>query len=186
MLYQDFDIILNGARIRITPFLPTDAEPYARLMFGEMYDRFTCLLGKPPDTGLEKVLAHESEDEAHAIRPTDNDDFIGWITLQPDEKGRPDIGIHLHPNYQNQGIGHEAIALLSNRLHEVYGLKQVFIRTTEGNLQAQRAFEKMGAILDGTKPDYRLQRIVEKLPPSERTQAHDILYYHFDLPFIRK
>lgn len=186
MLYKDFDIILTGTRIRITTFLSTDTEPYARLMFGEMYDRFYQLLGKPPDTGLERVLARESEDEAHAIRPIDGDDFIGWITLQGDEQGRPDIGIHLYPDYQNQGIGYEAVALLSNRLCEVYGLKQVFIRTTEGNLQAQRAFEKMGAILDGTKPDYRVQRIVEKLPSSEWTQVHDILYYHIDLPLILK
>ena len=46
MLYKDFDLTLASDRIRITPLLTSDIEPYARLMFGVMYDRFTEVRSK--------------------------------------------------------------------------------------------------------------------------------------------
>lgn len=90
MLYQDWDILLTGKRIRITPMEKRDDEAYGRLMFGEHYDRFVEVLKDGSVTGIEKTLEHRASDETHAIRQTGDDQFIGWITLQRDNDGRPD------------------------------------------------------------------------------------------------
>ena len=95
-LYKDIDLTLASERIRITPLLSSDMEPYARLMFGDIYDLYVAATGKAPSVELEK----EHSDEIHALRLPDDDAFIGWITLQKDEEGRPDIGIHLIPEQQ--------------------------------------------------------------------------------------
>ena len=184
MLYKDFDIVLIGAHIRITPMIPSDEEPYARLMFGSMYDGFTERLGHPPETGLPKILAHEASDETHAIRPLSSDAFIGWIALQRDEEGRPDIGISLVPQYQNKGCGPEAIRLYSNYLHQAYGLDTVYLRVHETNHQSQRAMEKMGAVLDKTIPDPKEVAILEKLKDKLSYPPMNVHYYHLDLPIV--
>ena len=176
MLYRDFDIVLMGSRIRIVPMNSSDAEPYARLILGDIYDR----LDDVPETALPSVLAHEAPDETHAIRPMDNDTFIGWITLQRDED-RPDIGIHLIPEQQNQGIGPEAILLFANYLRDTYGLKKVFFRTHETNKQCQRALDNTGAILYKTIPDPKEVALLACMPEKMRTKPMNVLYYHLDL-----
>ena len=50
-LYKDFDLALASDRIRITPLLPADTEPYTRLMFGEIYDLNVAATGKTPSSG---------------------------------------------------------------------------------------------------------------------------------------
>ena len=182
MLYKDFDIVLIGAHIRITPMLPSDEEPYARLIFGPMYDGFTERLGHPPETGLPKILVHEASDETHAIRPLDSDRFIGWITLQSDEEDRPDIGISLVAQYRNKGYGPEAIKLYANYLHQTYGLDTVYLRVHETNHQSQRAMVKLGAILDKTIPDPKEVAILEKLKDKLSYPPMNVHYYHLDLP----
>lgn len=183
MLYKDFDLVLASDRIRITPLLPSDTESYARLMFGVMYDRFTEVLGHVPDSGIDKVLSHESDEETHALRLPDSDDsFIGWIALQRDEEGRPDIGIHIVPEQQNKGLGPEAIRLFANHLHDEYGLERVYARVHESNLQSQRAMEKAGAVLEKEAPNPIIVAMQSKLPEEERSDPGRLRYYHLDLP----
>ena len=182
LLYKDFGIVLYGLHIRITPMLGSDAESYARLMFGDMYDSFTQRLGKPPATGLPKILSHEANDETHAIRLTDDPAFIGWITLQRDEDDRPDIGISMIETQRNKGYGPEAIKLFTNHLWHEYGLSMVYFRVHETNVQSQRAMKKVGAILDKTLPDPREVALLERMPVELRTIPMNLLYYHLDLP----
>ncbi len=40
MLYKDWDIVLTGNHVWITPLTAQDEVPYSRLMLGELYDRF--------------------------------------------------------------------------------------------------------------------------------------------------
>lgn len=151
-------------------------------MFGAMYDRFTEVLGHAPDSGIDKVLSHESKDEIHALRLPDDDAFIGWIVLQRDEEERPDIGIHLIPEQQNRGLGPEAIRLFANHLHDEYGLDRVYARVHESNLQSQRAMEKAGAVLDKEAPNPIIVAMQEKLPEEQRSDPGKLRYYHIDLP----
>ena len=183
MLYQDWDITLIGSKLRITPFTADDAEPYGRLMFGERYERFAALAGKEAFslTGIEAILAHTANDEHHALRPPDGDTFIGWITLQKDEEGRPDIGISLIPPYQNRGFGLEAIRLFANRLHSVYGLEKVYVRISEGNPQSQKAFAKVGAVLNNLAPNSAFVELAEKLPDGV-IDIPNLGYYYIPLP----
>lgn len=44
MQYQDWDIVLKGTRIRITPMQIDDEEEYGHLMFGKSYARFVEVL----------------------------------------------------------------------------------------------------------------------------------------------
>jgi len=79
-------------------------------------DRFFRLIGKCPDTGIDDILSHKEKMETHALRLIDSDTFIGWITLQRDHEQRPDIGILITADYQNEGYGPEAVTLFVNRL----------------------------------------------------------------------
>ena len=151
-------------------------------MFGAMYDRFAEVLGHAPDSGIDKVIAHESSDEIHALRLPHDSTFIGWIALQRDEEGRPDIGIHIIPEYQGQGLGPEAIRLLANHLHDEYGLDRVFARVHESNQQSQRAMEKTGAVLDKEVPNPIIVAMQEKLPEEQRSDPGKLRYYNLDLP----
>ena len=178
MLYKDWDVILERKRIRITPIQLEDEPAYGRLLLGDLYDRTVSMLGKT-STGIEEILNHTESAETHAIRLND-ETFIGWITLQKDPDGNPDIGISLIQKYRNQGIGPEAVALFVNRLNELYGIDRVYARITEHNIQSQKAFEKLGAVLDRREPDYRMKKVVDELPGEQ--PIHDLYYYHIDLP----
>ena len=126
MLYEDWDILLTGTRVRITPIEKRDKEAYGRLMFGKFYDHFAEVLNDGAITEIEETLEHRADDETHAVRLIGDDQFIGWITLQKDAEGRPDIGISLKPEFQNKGIGPEAVRLFINRLYAVYGIQTVY------------------------------------------------------------
>lgn len=177
-LYKDFDLTLASDRIRITPLLPADTEPYTRLMFGEIYDLYVAATGKTPSSGLEK----EHSDELHALRLPDDDSFIGWVTLQRDEEGRPDIGVHLVPEQQNKGLGPEAVRLFVNHLHRIYGLKTVYLRIHESNLQSQKAMGKLGVVKDGEAPDPVMTTLRIQLSDYDWKKPGLVYCYHLDLP----
>ena len=176
MLYKDFDLALASDRIRITPLLPADAEPYARLVYGDLYDTYVQVMGKVPSVELE------SEDEIHALRLPDDDTFIGWIALQKDKEGRPDIGIHLVPEQQNRGLGPEAVRLFVNHLHRTYGLEKVFLRIKETNLQSRKAAVKLGAVKYDTVPDPTIVALREELPNQDWHEPENVFFYYLDLP----
>ena len=70
--------------------------------------------------------------------------------------------------HQNRGIGPEAVILFANRLNSDYGLDRVYVRISALNLQCQKAFLKVGAVLDKAEPDYRMKKILEALPEDAR------------------
>jgi len=183
MLYKDWDVILTGERIRITPMRMEDEPAYGRLLLGDLYDKTVGMLGTAT-TGIEEILNHTESAETHAIRLINDDSFIGWITLQKDPEGKPDIGISLVQEHQNQGIGPEAIALFVNRLNSTYRMDRVYVRITEHNIQSQKAFAKLGAVLDKREPDYRMKKIADKLPGEQ--PIHELFSYHIDLPILQE
>ena len=186
MLYQEWDILLSSPIIRITPFDAADDEAFGRIICGEMYERFLELARKNHFslTGIEAILNHTESDEHHALRLPDNDAFIGWIGLLRDEEGRPDIEISIAPAFQNRGIGPEAVKLFANHLHEMYGLERIYAHIPVLNQQCQRAFAKVGAVLDKTVPDFLFKALADKLPAGDPEKANipDVYCYHIDLP----
>ena len=184
MLYKDWDILLTGTRIRIMPMEKRDEEAYGRLMFGEQYDRFVEALKGVSITGIEKILEHTESDETHAIRLVGDDRFIGWITLQKDPEGRPDIGISLIPEFQNNGIGPEAVALFANRLYSEYAIQMVYVRISDGNIQSQKACSKLGAVLDKKEPNPMFVSLTKHLPEDDslKNKIPNLLFYHIPLP----
>lgn len=149
-------------------------------------DRFFRLIGKCPDTGIDDILSHKEKMETHALRLIDSDTFIGWITLQRDHEQRPDIGISITADYQNEGYGPEAVTLFVNRLWEVYGLKRIYVRIFQSNLQSQRAFSKLGAILDSVAPYRDMEELFRQFPDDACVEAPLVHFYHMDLPITGK
>ena len=183
MLFKDWDIVLTGQHIRITPITERDEVPYSRLFHGGFYDRFEKAFGKPPESPLKTILDHTAKDETHAIRPVGSESFIGWITLQRNDEEQPDVGISLIPEYRDKGYGPEAVMLFVNHLYVEYGLKEISVRILETNQQSRRAFAKVGAVFYKAHSDMRF----EKLKRSCRGQADDmkvpvIRCYHIPLP----
>lgn len=184
MLYQDWDVELRGSRVRITPMRSEDDPAYGRLLIGDSYDRFTDVLEPETVSGIRSILNHTEDAETHALRLLDDDAFIGWIVLQKDPEGRPDIGISLVEEYRNKGLGPEAVALFANRLYSEYGIDRIFMRISGNNLQSQKAFFRMGAVLDKREPDYRMTGILDAFPEGMKpeTVVSELLFVHLDLP----
>ncbi len=169
MIYQDWDLELTGEHIRINAMTEKDSETYGRLLLGnQLYDAYQehCGKGELP-TGFREVLDHTAEDEMHAIRFLSDDKLIGWITLQKNCDGEPDIGISLAESARNKGYGPEAVQLLGNYLHNAYGLRQLTARISAKNLQSQNAFAKIGAVLDRETPFERFARLMAEHPEHE-------------------
>lgn len=161
-----------------------DDPAYGRLLLGETYDRFTEVLEPETVSGIRSILNHTENAETHALRLLDDDAFIGWIVLQKDPKGRPDIGISLVEEYRNQGLGPEAVILFANRLYSEYGIDRIYMRISENNLQSQKAFFRMGVVLDKREPDYRMTGIMGAFPEGLKPDVvvPDLLFVHLNLP----
>ena len=99
-------------------------------------------------------------------------------------EGRPDIGISLISDYQNKGIGPEAVSLFANRLYSDYGIQTVYVRISEENLQSQRAFAKLGAILDKTEPNHIMTSLAKNLLANnpDKWNWPNFKFYHIKLP----
>lgn len=185
MLYQDWEIELTGDRVRITPMRLEDDEAYGRLMLGDsLYESSLQNLNGQSPTGMEKILSHQG-DETHAIRLIDNEDFIGWIILQKNMDGQPDVGISLIAGQQNKGYGPEAVMLFVNYLHNEYGLERIAVHISEKNLQSQTAFGKLGVELDKEVPDERFIFSDQPLSEQEMDSLPKVLYLHIPLPVER-
>ena len=188
MIYQDWDLELEGEHIRIAPLTEADREPYGRLVLGELYSVIREL-GQEPATGMNEALNRTAKEEIHAIRPLTGEAFIGWIALQRNEEGLPDIGISLVPEEQNRGFGPEAVQLYGNYLFREYGLQRLSVRISAGNKQSQNAFGKVGAVFEKEIIDPRYASLHAEGP--ELPDYGDMMklrYYHIPLPIgqIRK
>ena len=176
-------MIITTPRLTITDLRPDDEIPHTRLMLGdEFYERFLKETGAAPTSNLQSVLDHTADEEMYAIRI--NDAYIGWVVLQKDEQGRPDVGIKIMRAYHGHGYGSEALKAFCNWIYEKRGIVRVFARIEEANIQSQKAFAKIGAVLDERKPDYRFVKMAQKLPGE--TNIPELLYYHIDLPIATK
>ncbi len=182
MLYQDWEIELTGDQIRITPMRLDDDEAYGRLMLGDsLYESSLRHMDGQSPTSMEKILSHKG-DETHAIRLIDQEDFIGWITLQKNIDGQPDIGISLIADQQNKGYGPEAVMLFVNYLHNEYGLERIAVHISEKDLQSQYAFGKLGVEFDKEVPDERFIFSDQPLSEQEMDSLPKVLYFHIPLP----
>ena len=112
------NVLITTPRLTITELRPDDEIPHTRLMLGDkFYEHFLRETGKAPD------LPHT--EEMYAIRI--NDAYIGWVVLQKDEQGRPDVGIKIMSTYHGRGYGPEA-------------LKEVRVFVREGGLRLLFSF----------------------------------------------
>ncbi len=183
MLFDHWDLVLTGERIRLTPFTEADQEPYGILALGEeTYRDFVesaAALGKPT-----AVLKKRDGDEVHIIRSLDSDAFQGWVVLQKDEEGKPDIGIHLVPEIRYQGYGPEAVRLYLNWLYKTEGTGRVYARISADNVPSQRAFAKLGAVLIRTGPYEEHLSLLKELHGEDAEDLHPVMfrYYYIDLP----
>ena len=184
MIYQDWDLELTGQHISITPLTEKDDEAYGRVLMGDLYDSF-LELGQKPSTGLKTILDRTAKDETHAIRPLGSDLFWGWISLQKNSEGAPDVGISLVADQQNKGYGPEAVQLFGNYLHGKYGLEQLSVRTSAKNIQCQNAFSKVGAVFDKEVVDQRYASLMESHPDlASYGEMIKTRYYHVPLPIL--
>ena len=164
-------MMITTPHLTITDLRPEDEAPHTRLMLGDdFYERFLRETGKAPN------LSHTAEEEMYAIRL--NDSYIGWVVLQKDEQGRLDVGIKLMKEYHGREYGPEALRAFCNWVYEKYGVGCLYARIEESNVQSQKAFAKIGAVLDERKLDYRFLKVAKELA----REIPELLYYHIDLP----
>ena len=185
MIFQDWDLELAGEHVLINSLTEKDSEAYGRLLLGKLYDTLQEITKEAPvPTGFKSILDHTSNDETHAIRLLPDKNLIGWITLQKNKEGDPDIGISIEKKQQNKGYGPEAIQLFCNYLNETYGLQQVKVHISAKNIQSQNAFAKVGAVLDQEIPDERYTRLLAEHPDHKMADGFmmKVRCYHIPLP----
>ena len=129
-LFTDWDVDLIGKRITITPMQVADRDAYGSTLLGHLYQMMKDR-GVEPDTEFDDILSHKTAYITSAIRLSENNVFIGYITLQRDEANRPDLGMSLLEPYRGHGYGPEAITLYCNHLHDAYGLSRIYVRVSD-------------------------------------------------------
>ena len=177
MYYSDWDIVLEGESIRLTSFTKNDCKTYYAMQ-NQM---------EPGDPEIarkycEGILDHTDGNEYHVIRLKDHPKMIGWIALQKDDRGEPDIGIALLPAYQDHGYGPEAIKLLLNRLYHEYGTDQAFAWIRKNNIQCRKAFKKAGAVFLESSPTEEELSFLSAMYQDNPEKMEDLILHHYSIP----
>lgn len=88
---------------------------------------------------------------AHVYKITHELRVIGGLVIFPQQHGRYELGrIFIHPDYQNQGVGAQAIHFLEETYPHA---RQWTLGTPEWNGRNRHFYEKMGYVLIGRDRD---------------------------------
>lgn len=178
MLYEDWDVLLEGDSIRLTPFSQEDS------------DRFFLLQQETKASDLNEtemlfksILNYTEKNETHAIRLKDGPEMIGWINLQRGTEEEPGVGIKLFREYRNHGYGSEAVKLLLNEVHRKYRITRARVCINRSNHQSQRCFAKLGAVCtEGVPTDEELSDYKETWPGRRNWDEYGFEIYSIELP----
>lgn len=75
--------------------------------------------------------------------------YIGYCGINDITQDPWEIAIELQPEWTNKGIGHLAITVMLDAIHNRLGVTEYKVRIEPANLPSQKLFEKLGAKPDG-------------------------------------
>lgn len=75
---------------------------------------------------------------------TENEEFIGNCSFHEIENGSGEIGIILSPEFQNIGLGTEAITFLINYGFDILNLEEIRLVVFSHNERAIRCYQRLG------------------------------------------
>lgn len=145
---------LTGPRIRLVPLGPQHAEA----VFASLQDAESNRL-----TGTHQTFTREAIDAFCASR-ADQDDRLDWaiedvatgqyaggIAVNEVDADNETAGfrIDLVASHRGRGLGPEAIELMLAHLFEQVGVYRVDLEVFAFNPRAQRAYEKVGFVVEG-------------------------------------
>jgi|TARA_A100001015_G_C15030862_1_gene733149 diamine N-acetyltransferase len=105
------------------------------------------------------LQSHLPIQEAQQLRLAlvdDSDQAKGFVDLFEVDlhHQRAGVGIAIHPEYQNQGLGAVGLSLLLDYCHSYLSLHQLYCDIDENNKVSIRLFEKAGFEQTGLKKDW--------------------------------
>lgn len=111
---------------------------------------------------LAEYIQHATQDiyEAKQLRlvieyRSENAGLIDLFDFDPFHK-RAGVGILVHKEFQNKGIGSESLTLLIQYAFNYLKLHQLFANISADNSASLKLFEKQGFVITGTKKDWNL------------------------------
>jgi RimJ/RimL family protein N-acetyltransferase len=153
--------ILEGERVFLRPFEPTDAETYRRWRD----DAATMALAGWPDRGPMSLAAVEARIDRLTREPAD--DFITYVICALDDErplgevmlhgidrvnGNAEIGIFIGEAAEwGKGYGTDAVNTIVDFGFSEMRLERIALEVWTENPRAQRAYEKAGFIHEGTQ-----------------------------------
>ncbi|WP_165865719.1 GNAT family N-acetyltransferase [Vallicoccus soli] len=162
--------VLEGARVRLRPARPEDAEQVLRAVDGE-YLRWTTVpepyLPEHARTFVEEVSPAPWAQRAGAgwvlCRPGD-DAFCGALDLRvaPEDPGRAEVGYACAPWARGEGLVPAALVLAARWAFPALGLARLEWRAYVGNDASRRAAEKAGFRVEGLQRARLVQRGVRR------------------------
>lgn len=91
----------------------------------------------------KKIATYEGDD-LYFLRIKDNE-IVGYAMLRGWDEGYaiPSLGIVIHPDFRNQGLGKEFIIFLHNRAR-AKGVAKVRLKVSSNNAGARHLYESLG------------------------------------------
>ena len=106
-----------------------------------------------------KVIKMNHSDKGIFLIAKEKDKVIGFCNLFG-KNGRAEIGIGVHPNYRNKGIGKQLLDKILKKAKEK-GLRKVYAGVKKTNINSLNFFKKNGFIVNKVREDsILLERII--------------------------
>jgi aminoglycoside 6'-N-acetyltransferase len=149
----DFRPTLRGSRVTIRPGGKNDVEALRAVLAGESVRRWW---GEPEPS--EEIAARLGGDDSGVLLVLECDGQLAG-GIQYDEEHEPmyrhaSIDIFVGDQYQDRGVGTEAVGLLARFLFEQRGHHRITIDPAVANRRAIRCYEKVGFLPVGVMRQY--------------------------------
>ncbi|AQG79633.1 GNAT family N-acetyltransferase [Spirosoma montaniterrae] len=150
---MDTPVTLQTQRLRLRPWLPADAEPFARMNADpEVMAHYpTRLTRAQSDEQMNRLARHITETGwgLWAVEVIDIEPFIGYCGLWPATFDAPftpaiEIGWRIARPFWGKSYAFEAAEAAMNFGFETLGLAEIVSFTTPANVRSQRLMERLG------------------------------------------
>lgn len=140
--------------IQITPFRVSYLDTFREALgLVAREKKFLAFLDAPPIEAIQQFATlQEQENMPHLIAVSEDDRVIGWCDISPLD--RPvfahvgTLGMGIIPEYRGLGIGEKLINTALD-MAKKRGLTRIELTVREGNLPAQRLYQKVGFEVEG-------------------------------------
>ncbi|HHW14888.1 MAG TPA: GNAT family N-acetyltransferase [Firmicutes bacterium] len=139
--------------VRIRPVRPEDAEAINEVRRQPGVREFTYALPSERVADNHKFFENLGPDDHVLVVEVDGRAVgIGGLHVQKSKRRHVgEVGLSIHDDFQNQGLGRALLAALLDLADNYLGLRRVELETWADNARAIHLYESLGFVVEGRK-----------------------------------